>query len=181
MVPKGAPTSLDPHPAPPFGALSVINERDLAPEVRDLAPEVDDIETGLMAELRDLGAFGKVWTGTVVLFCILRAVIVWPVLIKYDINPWWFVALDIGTAPTYGLGQAMAVKILRNERRSMKDAVPWIVMVLVSFLGPYVYVLASAGHLPPEVIIGVVLWMALFGGLGAYRMAKEVRVDPITT
>jgi hypothetical protein len=153
----------------------VIDERDLAEAVDD------EIETGVWAELRELGAFGKVWTGTVILFCVLRAVIVWPALIKYDINPWWFVVLDIGTAPTYGLGQAMAVKILRNERRRMKDAIPWVIMVIGSFVAPYGYVLASAGHLPAYIIVGVVLWMGLFGGMAAYRMAKEVRVDSVTT
>lgn len=146
-----------------------------------LAEVDDDIPRGLVAELRDLGALGQMWTVTVVIFCVARAVIIWPTLLKFDINPWWFLALDVGTAPTYGLGQAMGVKILRNERRSMRDALPWIAMVLVSFLAPYVYVLASAGHLPAYVIIGVLLWVLVFGALGAYRMAREVRVDPVAT
>jgi hypothetical protein len=29
------------------------------------------------------------------------------------------------------------------------------------------------------VVLGVLLWMLLFGGLGAYRMAKEVRMEPV--
>lgn len=141
----------------------------------------DDVPQGLWAELRDLGAFGKVWTLTVVAFCVARAVVVWPVLDKYGVNPWWFLLLDVGTAPFYGVGQAMGVKILRNERRPMRDAVPWVAMVIVSFLAPYLYLLASAGHLPSYVIIGVVLWMLVFGALGAFRMAREVSVEPVTT
>ncbi len=146
-----------------------------------LAEHVPDAPTGVMAELRDLGALGKAWTGTVVLFCLARAVAIWPALVRYNVNPWWFLALDVGTAPTYGIGQAMAVKILRNERRSPRDALAWIAMVIASFLAPYLYVLASAGHLPLYVIGGVVAWMAVFGALAAYRMAREIRVEPVAS
>ena len=98
-----------------------------------------------LAELRSLGTLGQMWTLTVVVFCVARAVVVWPMLDEHGINPWWFLALDVGTAPTYGLGQAMGVKILRDDPGPLRDAMPWIAMVLVSFLAPYAYVLRSAG------------------------------------
>lgn len=138
----------------------------------------DGAGPGLLAELRTLGMLGQMWTFGVVVLCAARAIIVWPMLTEYGINPWWFVALDVGTAPAYGLGQAMGVKILRDETRPMRHALPWIAMVLVSFLAPYLYVLRSAGHLPHYVVYGVLLWMAVFGSLGAWRMAREVRVEP---
>lgn len=156
----------------------MINQRD---QGLALADPGDQVPTGVIAELRDLGTLGKAWTGTVVLFCLLRAVAIWPALNRYGVNPWWFLALDVGTAPTYGIGQAMAVKILRNERRPPRESIAWIALVIVSFLAPYLYVLASAGHLPLYVIGGVIAWMAGFGALAAYRMAREIRVEPVTT
>lgn len=134
---------------------------------------------GLLAELKSLGTLGQMWTLGVVVLCVARAVIVWPMLLEYGINPWWFLVLDVGTAPAYGLGQAMGVKILRDERRPMRTAMPWIAMVLVSFLAPYLYVLRSAGHLPSYVVYGVVLWMAVFGSLSAWRMARDVRMETV--
>lgn len=141
----------------------------------------DEIPHTILGELRELGLLGQVWTITVVLFCIARAVVVWPVLLEHDVNPWWFLALDVGTSPTYGLGQAMGVKLLRDDRRPPRDAIPWIAVLLVSFVAPYAYLLASAGKLPGYVIVGVVLWMAVFGALAAFRMLREVRVDPVST
>jgi hypothetical protein len=138
----------------------------------------DDVPHTLMGELRELGLLGQVWTITVVVFCIARAAMVWPVLLAHDVNPWWFLAIDVGTSPTYGLGQAMGVKIVRDPRRPLKDALPWIAMLFVSFVAPYAYLLASAGHLPSYVIGGVVVWMVVFGGLAAFRMVRECRVDP---
>ncbi len=118
------------------------------------------------------------WTITVVVFCVARAAVVWPLLQEYGVNPWWFLAIDVGTAPTYGIGQAMGVKLMRDDRRPMRDALPWIAVLLVSFVAPYGYLLASAGQLPAYVIIGVLLWMVVFGLLAAFRMAREVKIAP---
>ena len=142
---------------------------------------IDDGEEcpGLMAELRSLGTLGQMWTLTVVVLCAARAVLVWPMLGEHGINPWWFLLLDVGTAPFYGVGQAMGVKLLRDETRPLRHAMPWIAMVLVSFLAPYLYVLRSAGSLPSYVVWGVIAWMAIFGGLTARRMVRDVRMEPV--
>lgn len=138
------------------------------------APAPVEDGRGLAAELGDLGTFGKAWTLTVVVLCAVRAAVAWPALVRFGLDPWWFVVLDVGTAPTYGIGQAMAVKILRSDRPA-RAAVPWIAMVLVSFVAPYLYVLLAAGHLPGYVVAGVIAWMALFGALSAARIIRESR------
>ncbi len=145
-----------------------------------VTPLIDaDVPHSLMGELRELGLVGQMWTITVVVFCVARAVAVWPVLQEHNVNPWWFLAIDVGTSPTYGIGQAMGVKLMRDDRRPMRDAMPWIAMLMVSFIAPYAYLLASAGRLPGYVVVGVILWMLVFGGLAAVRMAREVRLaDP---
>ena len=133
---------------------------------------------GLIAELRSLGTLGQMWTLGVVVLCAARAVVVWPMLAEHGINPWWFLLLDVGTAPMYGLGQAMGVKILRDDSRPIRQAMPWIAMVAFAFLAPYLYVLRSAGSLPSYVVYGVVLWIAVFGGLTVRRMLRDVRLEP---
>ncbi|WP_426573470.1 hypothetical protein [Aquihabitans sp. McL0605] len=142
---------------------------------------IDDGEEcpGLLNELRSLGTLGQMWTLTVVVLCLARAVIVWPMLAEHGINPWWFLVLDVGTAPFYGVGQAMGVKILRDDSRPLRHALPWIGMVLFSFLAPYAYVLRSAGELPHYVVWGVVAWIAIFGALTIRRMARDVRMEAV--
>lgn len=142
-------------------------------------PEEDEVPHTLMGELRELGLVGQMWTFTVIVFCVLRAVPLWPLLEEHNVNPWWFLVLDIGTAPTYGLGQAMGVKMLRDDRRPMRDAMPWFALLMISFLAPYLYLLASAGQLPGYVVLGILAWIVVFGGLAVIRMAKEVRVTTV--
>lgn len=176
---KSAAGGADPEGGAPVGSVGaddVEEEPVLDAEEPTEPPVDDDIPRSLMAELRELGLVGQMWTITVVVFCALRAVVVWPVLVEHDVNPWWFLALDVGTSPTYGLGQAMGVKLLRDDRRPMRDALPWIAMLFVSFVAPYAYLLASAGKLPGYVIAGVILWMLVFGVLAAFRVRKEVRL-----
>ena len=139
----------------------------------------DDVSHSPLAQLKELGLLGQVWTLTVIVFCIARAVPLWPMLEQHDVNPWWFLVLDIGTAPTYGLGQAMGVKIMRDETRPMRDSMPWFAMLVVSFLAPYLYLLMSAGKLPGYVVVGILAWIVVFGGLAAVRMAREVRVTAV--
>lgn len=139
------------------------------------ATSCTDAPPTLAEELRSLGLVGQMWTISVVVFCVARAVVVWPVLQNHGVNPWWFLAIDVGTAPFYGIGQAMGVKLMRDVRRPMRDAFPWIAMLFVSFVAPYGYLLMSAGKLPGYVVAGVLAWMGVFGILAAVRMAREVR------
>lgn len=130
--------------------------------------------------LGELGVLGQVWTIGVVGFCIARAAVVWPLLRRYGVNPWWFLAIDIGTAPLYGIGQAMGVKLIRDEARPVRDALPWIVMLLVGFVAPYAYLLVAAGQLPAYVVVGVGLWVAVFGAFALRRLVREARRRPST-
>ncbi|MCB0972427.1 MAG: hypothetical protein KDA97_13055, partial [Acidimicrobiales bacterium] len=97
------------------------------------------------------------------------------------ISPWWFLVLDVGTAPAYGVGQAMSVKLLRDESRPVRDALPWIGCVLGAFIAPYAYVLHSAGHMPGYVVGGVIVWVLVYGSIVAWRMAREVRLEPFAS
>ncbi|MCB0965162.1 MAG: hypothetical protein KDA98_17930 [Acidimicrobiales bacterium] len=151
-----------------------------SPVPLDLVPDPGPtLPPRLRDELRELGTVGRAWAATVVLLCLARALVIWPALSGYGISPWWFLVLDVGTAPAYGVGQAMSVKLLRDETRPVRDALPWIACVLGAFLAPYAYVLHSAGHLPGYVTWGVVAWVLIYGTFVAWRMAREVRMEPL--
>ena len=55
----------------------------------------------------------------------------------------------------------------------------WFLLLLVSFLAPYIYLLACGGDLPEPVKIGILLWILVFGGLAAVRTAREVRITTL--
>ena len=146
-----------------------------------IVPATGTPSTCLRDELRELGPVGRAWAATVVVLCLARALVAWPALVSYGISPWWFLVLDVGTAPAYGVGQAMSVKLLRDESRPVRDALPWIGCVLGAFIAPYAYVLHSAGHMPGYVVGGVIVWVLVYGSIVAWRMAREVRLEPFAS
>ena len=125
-------------------------------------------------EIRSLGLFGRAWIAGIFVFSAARALIAWPALSQYGVDPVLFLALDLITAFPYGIGQAVTVKLLRTEGRPVRDAVPWGVMVGVMFMAPYVYIVLASGSMPLLAYLGVLLWMLVFGILAVMRMRRQV-------
>jgi hypothetical protein len=130
---------------------------------------------GMWQEVRSLGVFGRAWVVGILLFSVARALIAWPTLGRYGVNPWTFLLLDIVTALPYGVGQAVTVKILRSPDRSARAAAGWALVVTASFLAPYVYIFLASGSMPGLAYAGVLAWMVLFGVLAVVRMRRQVR------
>jgi hypothetical protein len=129
-----------------------------------------------LSDLRSLGVFGRAWAVGILLFSVARALITWPTLSTYGVNPWTFLAIDVVTAIPYGIGQALTVKVLRDPTRPATDSIGWAVLVAVMFLAPYVYVVAASGeNLPPAAFALVGAWAVVFGTLAVLKMRKQVR------
>jgi hypothetical protein len=132
--------------------------------------------SGWVQDVRSLGILGRAWAVGVVLFSVGRALLTWPTLSTYGVNPWVFLAIDVITAPPYGVAQALTVKILRDRSRPPKDALGWGVLVIVMFLAPYGYIIwASEEQMPPVAYALVGAWAILFGTLAFMRMRKQIK------
>lgn len=132
-------------------------------------------------EIRSLGVFGRAWVIGIVAFSAVRALIAWPTLGAYGVNPWWFLFVDIVTAPPYGISQAITIKILRDDSRTTVDALPWAVLVAAMFFAPYVFIVAasyladSPQPMPAFAYLGLIVWIIVFGLLALLRMRRQVR------
>lgn len=129
---------------------------------------------GTLDDIRSLGVLGRAWTLGILAFSVARALIAWPTLGQYGVNPWVFLLLDIVTALPYGLGQALTVKILRSDDRTTKDAVPWALVVIAAFLAPYIYIFWASGSMPTLAYALVLTWMAVFAVLAVIRIRRQV-------
>ena len=135
-------------------------------------------QDGWISDVRSLGMFGRAWAVGVIVFSVARALIAWPSLGRYGVNPWTFLAIDVITAPPYGVAQAVTVKILRDPGRPPRNAVAWATVVVAMFLAPYIYIiLASDEQMPLLAYIGVAAWAVLFGTLAILRMRKQIKAS----
>jgi hypothetical protein len=129
----------------------------------------------ILTEIRSLGVLGRAWAIGIIAFSIARALIAWPALGRYGVNPWVFLAIDFLTAPPYGIGQAITVKILRDGKRNPRESVPWALVVAAAFFAPYVYIFVASGNMPLLAYIGTLAWMVVFGILAVLRIRRQIK------
>lgn len=121
-----------------------------------------------------IGRLGKAWIAGVLAYAILRALIAWPTLGRYGVDPFVFLAIDLGTAYPYALGQ---VKIVSGFRwKNYRQVQTWIGIVAITFLAPYLYVFAAGGQeLPTEVWVILSILILALGLSSVLRMRTQYR------
>ena len=126
------------------------------------------------SEELQVGWFGKAWIVAVTAYAVVRALVAWPTLSRFGVNPWIFLAIDIGTAYPYALGQAKMVKGFRVRRYDVAQV--WGVVVLVTFLAPYAYIVgAGRGEIPLWAYAIIALFVVGVAVATILRLAQEVR------
>lgn len=68
-----------------------------------------------------IGWFGRAWVAAIFGYSVLRAVVVWPTLGRYGVNPWMFLFIDVVTAWPYAVGQVRVVQGLRRRNWQGRD------------------------------------------------------------
>jgi len=97
----------------------------------------------------------RVFTIGIFLYVVLRAVPVWGALQEGKVNPWIFLALDLGTAYPYAVGWPRLFRAIRAKRADRIAG--WSMVLTGSLLAPYAYV-AAVGE-------GIARWVWVVLGL----------------
>lgn len=121
---------------------------------------------------------GWAWIAVLCGYSLARAVVAWPFLAHYHIDPAIFLVLDVGTAYPLGLAQ---VRIVQGFRTSDFAAVQmWSAVAGISFVLPYAYLLI-AGHqaLPVYVKAGLVAVVALIATASVLRLRQACLADEV--
>lgn len=121
-----------------------------------------------------VGWFGRAWILGVFAFSIARALVAWPTLSQYGVSPWAFLAIDVLTAFPYALGQVKVINGFRYHKYGAVQA--WSLVVAVTFLAPYIYiVLAGKERIPTLVYIVIAALAIIFGSASLLRMRNQYR------
>lgn len=127
-----------------------------------------------MAEIQRVGWFGKTWIAGIFVFSVARALLAWPTLGRYGVNPWIFLTIDVVTAWPYAYGQ---VRLVTDARRGQwRDVQIWAVITALAFIAPYAYVIIAGSREMPLlawIIIGVLI--VFFGVASVIRIVRQIR------
>ena len=122
-----------------------------------------------------VGWAGKAWIVGVFGFSVARALVVWPTLGAYGVNPWIFLLVDVLTAWPYAYGQVRVV--LGVRARNWRDLQIWALVTLLAFVAPYGYIAgAGSGEMPlvSWLVLGVLI--VLFGTASVIRIVRQIRM-----
>ena len=126
-----------------------------------------------------VGWVGKAWIVGVFGYSLLRALIVWPTLGDYGVNPWIFLAIDVGTAWPYAYGQVRVVN--EGRARNWSGMQLWSVIALAAFVAPYAYIVgAGSGDMPLLAWIVIGLLVVVFGSASVVRIVRQIAADRAT-
>jgi len=118
----------------------------------------------------------RVFTIGIFLYVVLRAIPVWGALQDGKVNPWIFLALDLGTAYPYAVGWPRLFRAIRAKRPDRIAG--WAMVLTGSLLAPYLYVAAVGEDIARWVwlVLGLFLLAALVSaGLRLHRMLGQAR------
>lgn len=107
------------------------------------------------------GRVERVFTVGIFLFVVGRALVIWTPLRDGNVNPWIFLALDLGTAYPYAVSFPRLYSAIR-ERRVDRIAA-WAAVLTGSLLLPYAYVAAVGENVATWVwiVLGLFLLAAV--------------------
>ena len=128
----------------------------------------------------------SVFTWGVFLYSAVRVIPVWGALEDGSVNPWLFLAIDLGTAWPYAKSWPRLIRNLLAH--NYEKATGWSLVLIGTFLAPYLYV-AIAGEdvaqwvwwlLGVFILIGIVSAIVrLRKGLQAARTNEMPSQDPL--
>ena len=125
------------------------------------------------ATLRRRKHLSRTWAGIVVAWSLIRTVIVWAAVGDYGLNPWVYLALDLGAATVDAFTTPRMVLSFIDDR--FRQAVKWAVISLVVFVIPDVYIFLGTRELPTHLIIIVCTIVTLTLAVGVWGVTRRIR------
>ena len=131
---------------------------------RDLLQYLED------AEARRKGL--RIWIFLVLAWSIARSIVVAKVFAQYGLNPQLYFVIDFLSSIPYAYASAQSLLTYIDKKRL--QSVTWVLITVVAFYLPDIYIVIAARHVPPSTYFGFALILALLSAL-AYSQWKEKR------
>ena len=131
------------------------------------------------APFEDVSRLGRLWILALCGYSLLRAVLAWPILIRYGINPALFLVLDVVTAYPLALGQVRIVTGFR--KRDYASVQFWVGVAGASFVTPYAYLfLAGHSEMPGYATVALATLVAIMATASVLRVRQQcLGCDPV--
>lgn len=131
---------------------------------RDLLQFLED------AEARRKGL--RIWILLVLAWSIARSIVVAKIFAKYGLNPQLYFLIDFLSSIPYAYASAQSLLAYIDQKRV--QSIAWVLIAVVAFYLPDIYIVIAARQVPPSTYFGFALVLLLLSAL-AYSQWKEKR------
>ena len=114
-----------------------------------------------------------VWTLLVLGWSGLRVLFAETYMVKYGINIWIFVAVELVSSPVLALASTRTVRAL--VAHSLRLSLGWGGIAFVSYAAPDVYLLTAGRGVPWRLYTVIVVVMVIAGLVSLVRMRQTIR------
>ena len=115
----------------------------------------------------------RTWAGIVVVWSLIRTLIVWAAVGDYGLNPWIYLALDLGAAIVDAFTTPKMVLSFIDDH--YRQAVKWAVISLVAFIIPDIYIFLGTRTLPTRIIVALCVIIGLTLTVGVVGVVRKIR------
>jgi len=116
------------------------------------------------------------WYFLVLGWAIIRTFLVKEVFQKNGVNPYIYLIIDLAASVPYAkYTHKLAISYLDKDWKSFRFA---LLVSVVTFYAPDIYILASARHVPTSIYFGFFLVLAVFSTAAVISVLKRVKPRP---
>ena len=117
-----------------------------------------------------------IWYLLVLGWAIIRTFLVKEVFQKNGVNPYIYLIIDLAASVPYAkYTHKLAISYLDKDWKSFRFA---LLVSVITFYAPDIYILASARHVPTSIYFGFFLVLAVFSTAAVISVLKRVKPRP---
>jgi len=117
-----------------------------------------------------------IWYLLVLGWAIIRTFLVKEVFQKNGVNPYIYLIIDLAASVPYAkYTHKLAISYLDKDWKSFRFA---LLVSVVTFYAPDIYILVSARHVPTSIYFGFFLVLAVFSTAAVISVLKRVKPRP---
>lgn len=126
------------------------------------------------ATLQRRKTLSRTWAGLVVGWSLVRAAVVWAALSDYGINPWIYLAIDLGSAAVEAFTTPKMVLAFIDDH--YRQAAKWAGLSLVAFVIPDLYIVLGTRTLPTKIIVVVATVITVTSSIAIIGVIRKILI-----
>ena len=115
----------------------------------------------------------RTWAVMVISWSLIRTTVVWATLGDYGLDPWAYLAVDLGSASidAFSTPRMVTQFIDHGWRRALR----WALLSLTVFVLPDLYIFLGTRSLPTRIVVAICVIVCVMASVGVYGVVRKVK------